>query len=190
MGFTKELVEDRSKIPDLEEPELIQGKPFNLSKFGIPIVAVLTAVVAFFGGLPKLNDDQDTAERMVIIGGIYLVLALIPIALAIVFAADYRARALATSANFALRAASDRPPATLPSTASPRGLAATGVRMSIAAEDEDYELVLAVEQGPSPEAMPRYLVGKQGTNRPHFITQDQILAVKYEVDPQTLRVPS
>lgn len=105
MALKQPLVEDREKIPALNEPELMQLDEMRLSKVAQSIVSVVGLLGAGFLTFLGLNNDtiQDQNPGLVLFGaGILLAGSLL--AWAVVAAADIRARGLAAASNLALRA--------------------------------------------------------------------------------------
>lgn len=105
MSFKNDLVDDREKIPALDEPELMQLNETRLAKLGQSVVAALGAVAAGVVAFIGLNNDviKEQNPGLVLVGAAFLI-AISILAWAIVAAADIRARGAVTAANLGLRA--------------------------------------------------------------------------------------
>lgn len=105
MALKQALVDDREKIPALDEQELIQLDETRLSKLArstVTVVGVLGAGLLTFLGLN--NDTIEERDPSIVLLGAGILLAVSLLAWAIVASADIRARGDATASNLALRA--------------------------------------------------------------------------------------
>lgn len=104
-----DTITDRESIPKLDEPELIQTAETRITKYAVPLIGVVSlALVALIPntGLGSLPPFEELPEKVQAFAGLglLLVLASIILGVAVIAAADIRARGEATAANFALRA--------------------------------------------------------------------------------------
>jgi hypothetical protein len=184
---------DRTEIPAIDELQLIAAETTNLSKYATGFAAVVTVLGAVLGGIPALQSQTAESTRVVIVAGIFLVVAVGLIATAIVAAADLRARSQVTSTNLSLRAvpmpgltwatptmatsgASPQPAA--PSLRPPNFIAPRMLMAVRKSGEDDYQLVIGV--GGDTHGGAQYLVGRPG-DRPLWITNDDVVDVRYEV---------
>ncbi len=103
-----DTVSDRDSIPKLDESELIKTDLTTITKIAAPLLGVLTLGLAAvltntgLGAIPKFSDLPEQAQGEVGLGLLIMVATLI-LGVAIIMAADLRARAEVGAANLALR---------------------------------------------------------------------------------------
>ena len=94
---------DRAEIPSLDEDEIIQPGALKVTVLTTILVPTLAAVSAALGA-PKFASAEDVEVKVVIAGGIYLVIAVAALSVGLIVIADMRSRAQVVAANLALRA--------------------------------------------------------------------------------------
>lgn len=99
---------DRDTIPELDENQLIKTNLTTITKIATPLLGVLTLGLggvltnAGLGAIPKFKDLPAQAQGPVGLGLLIMVATLI-LGVAVIMAADLKARAMVGAANLALR---------------------------------------------------------------------------------------
>jgi hypothetical protein len=168
-----DLTTDRSKIPSLDESELIQAGHFQITKYSTPLVAgvlaLLTGVLpnTGLGAIPRF-DQLDKSQQGLAILGILLVIGMSVVGLSLVWSADIRARAQATAANLSLRAL----PAIF-TVHAPAGAAGQGsglwVTLRRTGPEDEYLVIGARTSG----SLNEYLLAK-GNDEPMWRSEEEV----------------
>lgn len=139
---------NRDDIPKLDEGELIKSNETRITKLAAPLLGVLTLGLAAvltntgLGSIPKFDELPDSAKGPVGLGLLFMVSALI-LGVALIMAAELRARGDCAAANLNLRA---RAPITYAPPGAAGGTAGLRVKRQGFGADDEW-LVIGGETG-------------------------------------------
>jgi hypothetical protein len=169
---------DRSEIPALTEPNLIQSNALNVSKVAGTLATGIGVIAAALGGVPAVTASTDDAVRIAIIAGIFVVLGASVIGLSWIVCSDMSARASVTNTNLALRSTRWGKPSSAAQVGQ-AGLFAPPLPLFVKTTGggETYHSVIGVAADGPDDA--RYLISRPG-DRPVWVANADVLDARVE----------